>query len=131
MRKPKLKLLHLKATTRRNRECLSSCILLLPIHKDMKTAIRPLNSGKTCLDANLHPDKGAQRSFITTKLANKLELVPSGRETLCISRFGESNKNIRTLPMTVFYLKTDKQIISMDVLIVPEIAVLLKTYAQT
>ena len=67
---------------------------------------------------------------ITTKLADKLELVPSGRKILCISGYGENNKNIQELPTTVVYLQTAQEIIPMDVLIVPEIAVPLKTYLK-
>ena len=99
-------------------------------HVLLITDVAPLSSGKTCLDANILFDEGAKRSFITTKLAYELELVPSGRETLCISRFGENNKNIRELPNTVVYLQTEQEINPMDVLIVPEIAVPLKTYAH-
>ena len=49
-------------------------------HVLLKTVMAPLSSGK-CLDANILLDEGTQRSFVTTKLADKLELVPSGRET--------------------------------------------------
>ena len=99
-------------------------------HVLLKTVMAPLSSGKTCLDAKSLLDEGAQRSFITTKLADKLELVPSGRETQCISGFGENNKKIRELPTTAVYLQTEQEIIPIDVLIVPEIAVTLKTYAH-
>ena len=64
-------------------------------HVLLKTAIAPISSGQSSLHANLLLDEGDQRSFITTDLANKVELVPSGKEALSISGFGDTNSKIR------------------------------------
>ena len=97
-------------------------------HVLLKTAITPISSGQTSLHANLLLDEGAQRSFITTDLANKLELVPTGKEALSISGFGDTSNNMRELPTAIVYLQTETETIPMNVLIVPEIAVPLRTY---
>ena len=94
----------------------------------LKTAIAPVSSGQTSLDANIFLDEGAQRSFITTDLANKLELFPTGKEALSISGFGDTIRNMRGLSTATVYLQTETKTIPMDILIVPEIAVPLKTY---
>lgn len=61
----------------------------------LKTAIAPVSSDQMSLDANILLDEGAQRSFITTDLANKLELDPTRKEALSISGFGQTTGNMR------------------------------------
>ena len=95
-------------------------------HVLLKSAVAPVSSGQTSLHANILLDEGAQRSFIT--LADKLELVPTGKEALSISGFGDTSSNMRELPTATVYLQTETETIPMDVLIVPEIAVPLRTY---
>ncbi|MES9974415.1 MAG: DUF1759 domain-containing protein [Candidatus Thiodiazotropha sp.] len=97
-------------------------------HVLLKTAIGPVSSGQTSIDANILLDEGAQRSFITTDLARKLELVPTGKEALSISGFGDARGNMREFPTATVYLQTEAETIPLDVLIVPDIAVPLKTY---
>ena len=40
----------------------------------LKTAVAPVWSGDFCMDTNILFDEGAQRSFVTDDLANKLNL---------------------------------------------------------
>ena len=99
-------------------------------HVLLKTAIAPVSSGQTSLDANILLDEDAQRTFITTDLANKLELVLTGKEDLSITGFGDTSRKMRNdyLQTAQRFLQTEAEAIIMDVLIVPEIAVPLKTY---
>ena len=76
-------------------------------HVLLNTAIAPVSSGQTSLHVNILLDKGAQKSFITTDLANKLKLVPTGKEALSISGFGDTSSNMQELPTATVYLQTE------------------------
>ncbi|CAC5421243.1 unnamed protein product [Mytilus coruscus] len=54
----------------------------------LKTAVSQVTSGLQCTDANILFDEGAQRSFITEKLATELKLAITGQETVNLSGFG-------------------------------------------
>ena len=89
----------------------------------LKTAVAPVWSQTQSNDAYILFDEGAQRSFITQNLANKLNVQPEGTETLNVAAFGDSSKTIRNLNRTTVYLEADfGDKIPLSVLIVPTIA---------
>lgn len=93
-------------------------------HVLLKTAIAPASADRRNFNsANVLLDEGAQRSFITQNLAQKLNLKPHSTETLTISGFGESNKKVRHLDVaTVFLQAKNLELVPINVLIVPQIA---------
>jgi hypothetical protein len=48
-----------------------------------------VSSGNVCCDTNILLDEGAQRSFISKDLAERLTLEPTHTENISISGFGE------------------------------------------
>ena len=68
-------------------------------HVLLKLAVASVSSGQIRPDANILLGEGAQKSFITTEVANKLELVPTGKAVLSISGLGETSRNMRELPI--------------------------------
>jgi len=100
-------------------------------HVLLKTAIGPVSADRKNFDAaNILFDEGAQRSFITQDLADKLNLQPRTTEVLTISGFGESNKKVRNLQVATVYLQSlGSDLIPIDVLIVPQIAHSISTYS--
>ncbi|XP_071161120.1 uncharacterized protein [Mytilus edulis] len=98
----------------------------------LKTAIAPITYDKTHFNtANILFDEGAQRSFITQEMADLLNLRPHRKEAITISGFGESNKKVRNLPIATIYIKGLTNIlIPIEVLIVPQIAYPIHTYAR-
>ena len=90
----------------------------------MKTAVAKVTSGSYTVDANILFDEGAQRSFVTRDLANKLQLQTSGTEEVQLAAFGSSSKNVSHIDTATIYLLTNsREEIAIDVLIVPTIAV--------
>ncbi|XP_053403265.1 uncharacterized protein LOC123558686 [Mercenaria mercenaria] len=102
------------------------------IHTDgpvlLNTVVAEVQAHSTYCEANILFDEGAQRSFITDKLSKKLNLRVAGRETHYLSGFGEKNRQVRHLETAMIALRTENKDIEIKVLIVPEIAVPLKTY---
>ncbi|XP_063447979.1 uncharacterized protein LOC134727528 [Mytilus trossulus] len=98
----------------------------------LKTAIAPITYDKTHFNtANLLFDEGAQRSFITQEIADLLNLRPQRKEAITISGFGESNKKVRNLQIATIYIKgLTNTLIPIEVLIVPQIAYPIHTYAR-
>lgn len=94
----------------------------------LKTAVASVTSGTTSGPANILFDEGSQSSFVTEQLANRLELKPTGRETLCLSGFGDKERHVRHLDTATICLQTPSEQIPLQVLIVPEISVPIKTY---
>ncbi|VDI30698.1 Hypothetical predicted protein [Mytilus galloprovincialis] len=89
----------------------------------LKTAIAPIWSQNQCADAHILFDEGAQRSFMTQEIADKLNVKPDGKETLNISAFGNSDKNVRHMKKATVFLEADSgEKIPLQVLIVPTIA---------
>ena len=90
----------------------------------LKTAVAKVTSGIYTVDANILFDEGAQRSFVTRDLANKLQLQTSGTEEVQLAAFGSSSKKVSHIDTATIYLLTDsREKIAIDVLIVPTIAV--------
>ena len=60
----------------------------LPVTCLLKTAIATVSAGDRYTRANILFDEGAQRSFISQKLADQLQLCPHSIENINISSFG-------------------------------------------
>ncbi|XP_052224051.1 uncharacterized protein LOC127839707 [Dreissena polymorpha] len=89
----------------------------------LKTAIATVSSSNTTTDAAILFDEGAQRYFITRKLADVLQLESDGIETLSLTGFGGSNnRSLQQLERTTVYIVSKKKKIPVSVLIVPTIA---------
>lgn len=87
----------------------------------LKTAITPICTESSSSDANILFVAGAQRSFITQKLAEELNLTRTGSALINLASFGDS---VRSMDTATVLLKTDSgSNIPMNVLIVPTIAV--------
>ena len=96
----------------------------------LKTAIAPVKYRGQTTDVNILFDEGAQRSFVSRKLASKLKLNPSGSEAITLTGFGDSGSSnyVQHLDTATIKLQTlEKKEIPLNVLIVPEIAAPLKT----
>lgn len=90
----------------------------------LKTAIAQVCSDHLCADANILFDEGAQRSFISEKLVEKLQLRRSGTDVIHLASFGDSNQTVRHMNTATVYLVTDAgEKIAIQVLVVPTIAV--------
>jgi len=90
----------------------------------LKTAVGKVSSDKCIIEANILFDEGAQRSFITEKLANELNVKETGTETIYLAAFGHSSQNVQIMKTATVHVITDrKERIPIDVLITPTIAV--------
>ena len=63
----------------------------------LKTAVATVSSGQLFCDASILLDEGAQRSFITTSLANQLGIQLTQTEEISLSAFGAQTAAKRTL----------------------------------
>lgn len=89
----------------------------------LKTAVAPVCSDSVCLDTNILMDEGAQRSFITRKLADVLQLKNEESEAIHLSAFGNYTFQPQRLDSaTVYVVADDGEKIPIKVLIVPMIA---------
>ena len=89
----------------------------------LKTAIAPVISGGTRINANILFDEGAQKSFICSELASKLQLIPDTTTQVALSSFGANSPSLQTLEMTTIQIQTlNGDRIPVYVLIVPHIA---------
>ncbi|XP_053387257.1 uncharacterized protein LOC128551020 [Mercenaria mercenaria] len=96
----------------------------------LKTAVSTVKSTSISFPANILFDEGSQSSFITESMARKLEIKPTGKETLSLSGFGDKERRLRHLDTAVIYLELAHEDIPVKVLIVPEISVPLATYTN-
>lgn len=93
----------------------------------LKTATAPVWSGRQCMISNILFDEGAQRSFITSDLAAKLQITPTGTTFMQISSFGGAENTVRRLEKCTIQLETTaKDKISMELFIVPQLATPIK-----
>ncbi|XP_063427126.1 uncharacterized protein LOC134710669 [Mytilus trossulus] len=89
----------------------------------LKTAVAQVGANQHFMDTNILLDEGAQRSFLTQEVANKLHLQIEGTELIQLSAFEGKDKTARHLENTTVYLKTDAgHVMPIKVLIVPFIA---------
>ena len=90
----------------------------------LKTAVANVSSSESTAEAHILFDEGAQRSFISQKLADELQLKPTGTDTVHVASFGQNSQSVRYLQTAKVHLITDRsEKIAIDVLIVPTIAV--------
>ena len=88
----------------------------------LKTAIADVCAEGNYCKANILLDEGAQRSFISQKLANCLNIRSNEQQDICLSSFGGATSPVK-LQVTSVYLETRSgDEISMSVLVVPTIA---------
>lgn len=98
----------------------------------LKTAVAKVCSATSSADANILFDEGAQSSFITESLADELQLPRTGSDVINLASFGATTKSVRRLDTATVYLISDNgEKISLDVLVVPTIAVPLKNLNQS
>ena len=89
----------------------------------LKTAVAPVWYENQQSEANILFDEGAQRSFMTEKLASKLNLQINDTEVIQLSTFGESTEKLRQLPKASVYIEsTSGYKMPIEVLVVPKIA---------
>ena len=104
--------------------------LVLSIHSPtvrhvslLKTAVATVSSGQLFCDASIFLDEGAQRSFITTSLANQLGIQLTQTEEISLWAFGAQTVAKRHLPLATVYLVTRTgERIPLHVLIIDKIA---------
>lgn len=92
----------------------------------LKTAIADISAGYTTVEGHILFDKGAQHSFITQELADKLQLQPIRYENICVSSFGaqvSAPRRLAVASVLVHILKEGP--IPTSVLIVPKLAALI------
>ena len=88
----------------------------------LKTAIADVRAEGNYCKANILLDEGAQRSFISRKLANCLNIRSNEQQEICLSSFGGATSPVK-LQVTSVYLQTRSgDEIPMSVLVVPTIA---------
>ncbi|XP_048577424.1 uncharacterized protein LOC116610191 [Nematostella vectensis] len=89
----------------------------------LKTAVSHVRVGNTSREVNILLDEGAQRSFITKKLADELGAKPISRENISMSAFGATENSLRKLEVTnVEVISEQGDRIPLRVLVVPHIA---------
>ncbi|XP_063408992.1 uncharacterized protein LOC134692470 [Mytilus trossulus] len=97
----------------------------------LKTAVAQVGANQHFMDTNILLDEGAQRSFLTQEVANKLHLQIEGTEIIQLSAFEGKEKTARHLENTTVYLKTDAgHVLPIKVLIVPMIATPLQNHIR-
>ena len=92
----------------------------------LKTAVAEVRAGTHYRKANILFDEGAQKSFISQKLADSLRVQSREQQSICLSSFGGTATPTK-LQATQVYLRTRAgDEIPLSVLIVPKIATPLK-----
>ena len=89
----------------------------------LKTTIAQVSSPTTTTEGNILFDEGAQRSFVTQKLADELQLQPTHCDTTSVSSFGaqiSSSKRLEVASMFVYTLNGSR--IPISVLTVLQLA---------
>ena len=95
--------------------CNSVCLL--------KTAMAKVVSDVGSATANILFDEGAQRSFISKKLANALKLTPCRNEIISLAPFGGDPSTPQRLDVTAIKIVSHTgEMIPLSVLVVPKIA---------
>ena len=83
------------------------------------------------MNANILFDEGAQRSFVTEDLAEKLNLRVDNTEVVQLSCFGDKSNNVRHLGKCTLLIETlSGHKIPIEVLVVPMIAVPLQNHIR-
>ena len=74
----------------------------------LKTTVPKVSSSKLTQAAHILFDEGAQRSFISQKLAHNLQLNPTGTEIVNLASFGQQSQNVRHIETARVYLIIDR-----------------------
>ena len=101
--------------------------LLTPTHNSstclLKTAIAPVINNGIKINAKILFDEGAQRFFICSQLADRLQLAPNTSTQVALSSFGADMPSLQTLGITTIKIQTlTGDYILVSVLVVPNIA---------
>ena len=89
----------------------------------LKTAIATVSAGAYSTEGNILLDEGAQRSFISQDLADRLCLKATHTEQISLSSFGNSVSAARLLQVATISIHTQDQcVIPISVLVVPTLA---------
>ena len=98
----------------------------------LKTAVAPVCVNGRRTEANILFDEGAQRSFMSSKLAQKLRISPQHSENINISAFGGEPSSFQHLGVTTINIETlIGEQITVSVLLVPMIAAPLQNTYHT
>ncbi|XP_065902524.1 uncharacterized protein [Dysidea avara] len=98
----------------------------------LKTAVASVCANGRRTDANILFDEGAQRSFMSNKLAKKLRISPYSCENINISAFGGEPTAFKQLGVTTIDVETlSGEHITLSVLLVPMIAAPLQNTCHT
>ena len=93
----------------------------------LKTAVATVVSDADSATANILFDEGAQRSFITKKLANALRLTPQRHEKISLAPFRADASTMQRLEVAnVTIVSHTGEKIPLSVLVVPKIAAALQ-----
>ena len=89
-------------------------------------------NGSIQAEAHILFDEGSQRSFLTEKLANLLEVVPHSSEHISLTSFGLIQSLLRRLDSVIINLKTSTgHLMPILVLVVPNITAPLNNIIRT
>ena len=89
----------------------------------LKTAVAPVVNGHTRIHANILFDEGAQRTFISTQLAAKLQVTPMTTTQVALSSFGADSKSLQTMDVANVQIEIlNGELIPISALIVPTIS---------
>ena len=98
----------------------------------LKTAIANVSSTTTTAEGNILFDEGAQRSFITQKLADELQLQPTHQEIISVSSFGAQVSPSRSLAVATLFVHTlNDSLIPISALIIPKLAAPIRNSVRT
>ena len=119
-----------KASTERQTTQLHSS--LTEERKDvlLKTTVAPVHGRDICASANILFDEGAQRTFITEEFSREINIQLTGKESVQLSGFGDSERRVRnfdTRSLLVEAMNGEK--VPINVMVVPEIAVPITIFA--
>ena len=105
-----------------------------PILLKTATAIIKSPTSKQMATVNILLDEGAQRTFITERAADQLNIHISDRKTenVNLATFGASSPNMRSIDLVDIQLQTNtKSFVNMAALVVPQISTTFKNYVQS
>ena len=89
----------------------------------LKTGIATVSAGPYSTEGNILLDEGAQRSFISQDLADRLCLTPTHTEQISLSSFGNPASAAKLFNVATIAIHTqDKDPIPISVLVVPKLA---------
>ena len=94
----------------------------------LKTAITNVRAGDQITEANILLDEGAQTSFITEALADKLNVKTHGEEKVQLNSFGDNGRQVSRMKTATVYLQTEEEEeVEINVLVIPQIAAPIET----